>query len=128
MAKLEPIKKPIIPEKLFEIGEKPRMEKSLLLKQSILYGIDVINRKSLAAIDQTSMNRSCATNAIVEDNESLLGDLQVVADNLGKRQGAHTITKQKAHLCNQFVIKIDSPRKAQFDNVMIVVSTYNVFS
>jgi hypothetical protein len=61
------------------------MEKSLLLKRSILYGIDVINRKSLAAVDQTAMNRAYAPNAMVEDNEGLLGDLQVVADSLSKR-------------------------------------------
>ena len=74
------------------------MEKSLLLKQAIIYGIDVINRKSLAAIDRTAMNRAFAASAIVEDNDGLIGDLQAVADSSSRRQGAHTITQKEAHI------------------------------
>ena len=87
-----------------------------------------MNSKNIEGIGQYHMSKQQLPTAIVDENEEPLKDLQAVADSLNRIQGADSIKKKTVNVFNRLLIKIDSPTKAQFDNVMILVSTYNVFS
>ena len=48
---------PLDSEKLVNISDKPRYEKNLILKQSILYGVDVLNTKSIEGMGNKKFSK-----------------------------------------------------------------------
>jgi hypothetical protein len=100
-----------------------------MLNQAILYGIEMLPDQDLSRFSSHSKFKKINKHdsAIIREKGEIYENLynHLLNDNI---QEAMMKNKKHGNYFNKFVIKIDSRWKAMFDNVMLIVSTYNTFT
>lgn len=101
----------------------------MMLNQAILYGIEMLPDQDLSRFSNHSrfVQINKHDSAIIKEKGDLYENMYTNLSN-ENIQEAMMKSKKNGNYFNKFVIKLDSPWKSWFDNLMLIVSVYNTFT